>query len=183
MQRSLLLLAALSLGVMACDESDPDDPTLTDAQRIVGTWDASSASVQVRSVPVPVRVADLASADDVQAFTFGDDGQFSFRFEPQAGRSLGLDVAGQRVSFPLSRVSIAGTYTLNEQTDQITFSTIEGRTEDDFRLGYSLDGTALDLTANNSSTIVRLFGIADETAGQVAGVVDGGTFTYQKAGA
>ena len=181
--RSFLLLTVLSLGVMACDETDPDSD-VRDSERIIGTWDASSASVRVRNVPVPVPVTnDLAAADDAQTFAFSADGTFAFAFVPQSGRRLSLSFGGEMVSFPLREVRIAGVYTLNETTRQITFSTIPNRTEDDFRFGYDFDGGTLNLDANNSTAFVRLFGILDEDAGRLAGVIDGGRISYRQGGA
>ncbi len=169
-----LLLAAPLAG---CDEATTD--TRPDSERIVGTWTAASASVIVRSVPIPIRVADLTSAGDEQSFTFAQDGRFAFVFDPQDGRTISVTALGQTVSVPVSQtVRLAGTYTLDTGTQTITFSTVPGQTVDDFQLGYGFSGSRLDLKANDFATLVRLFGFAGTGADQLAQIVTGGQLSY-----
>ena len=179
---AVLLLVAASL--TGCSETDPGAEALPDSERIVGTWDASTASVNVRSVPIPIRVADLTASEDQQTFAFESGGRFTFVFDPQDGRTISITALGQTLSVPVDQtVRLSGTYTLNEQTDQITFSTIDGQTADDFRMGYGFTGASLDLTANDVPTLVRLFGFAETDAGRLAALIDGGQITYRQSGA
>lgn len=180
----MIRLAALLLFVGAlsgCDESSTD--TRPDRERILGMWNAASASVIVRSVPIPVRVADLTTAGDEQTFTFAAGDRFTFVFDPQAGRAIRVTALGQTISVPVDQtVRLAGTYTLNEGTQTITFSTIPGQTVDDFQLGYGFSGDRLDLKANDFATLVRLFGFAGTGAEQLSQIVTGGQLSYSQSG-
>ena len=179
----LRLVALLSVVALAgCDEADPAD-TRTDEERIVGTWDASTANVRVRGLPFGIPVADLANAGDVQTFTFRTDGTFTFLFDPAEGRRVTISYQGRDyVSFPLDQtVNLAGTYTVDESADRIALSTVAGQTADDFRLGYRFagsTGTSLELIAEDPETLARLFGIANADAARVAEFVTGGSITY-----
>ncbi len=177
-----LLASALVLVALAgCDQTTTD--TRTDSARIVGAWSASSANVRVQGLPFGIPVADLAAAGDEQMFTFRTDGTFSFRFDPAEGRRVTISYGGRDyVSFPLDQtVSLAGTYTVDESADRIALSTVPGQTADDFQLGYRFAGSAgagLELIAEDSETLARLFGIASEDAARVAEFVTGGSITY-----
>jgi len=77
-----LVLAALAVVALpACDMlGNGDDDPRTDAELMVGTWDATTANVIVDIGPanVPVPVASLAAAGDQQRFTFTQGGTFTF---------------------------------------------------------------------------------------------------------
>lgn len=175
---ALLLLVVAFAG---CDETSPD--TRPDSERIVGTWTAASASVTIRSVPVPVRVADLTASGDEQTFAFAQGDRFTFVFDPQDGRTITVSALGQTVSVPVSQtVRLAGTYTLNEGAKTVTFSTVPGQTVDDFQLSYGFSGNHLDLKATDFATLVRLFGFAGTEAEQLAAIVTGGQLSYSAPG-
>ncbi|HEX9950312.1 MAG TPA: hypothetical protein VGB53_00955 [Rubricoccaceae bacterium] len=175
----LLVLGALS----GCDEADTTD-TRPDRERIVESWNAATANVRVQGLPFGIPVADLTASGDVQTFTFRPNGTFSFLFDPADGRRVTISYQGQTyVSFPLDRtVSLSGDYTVDEATDQVTFSTIATATADDFRMGYrfgTLSGAgSLELVAEDPETLARLFGLADADAAELARVVTGGSVTY-----
>ena len=174
----LLLLAPLC----GCSETDPAVPA---REQLVGSWDATTANVRVQSVPFGIPVADLAAAGDEQTFAFRDNGTFTFVFAPADGRRATISYQGTTyVSVPLDQtVSLAGDYTVDEETEQITFSTIATATADDFRLGYRFSGSTLELSAEDPQTLARLFGLASSDAADFARVVAGGSVTYSRAGA
>lgn len=184
MTRTLVLSLALVLGLSACDETDTATDTRSDQERLVGSWKAATANVRVQGVPFGIPVADLANAGDEQTFTFRTDGTFGFRFDPADGRRVSISYQGTTyVSFPLNQtVSLAGVYSVDEASDEITFSTVPGQTADDFRLGYafgSVGGAAsIELLAEDPETLARLFGIASGDAARVGQVVTGGSIRY-----
>ena len=177
----MLRVAALLLlvtAVSACDEADPAD-TRTDRERIVETWSATTANVRVDGLPFGIPVADLTAQGDMHEFRFQDSGAFSFLFVPAPGRRVTISYQGtEYASFPVQRVGLAGDYTVDEEADTITFSTIIGSTLDDFRMGYRFSGTRMELIAEDPETLARLFGLADADAVQLARVVTGGSVTY-----
>ncbi len=173
----LLVLAPLT----GCSETDPAVPA---REQLVGEWDATTANVRVQSIPFGIPVADLASAGDEQTFAFRESGTFSFVFDPAEGRRVSISYQGTTyVSFPLDQtVRLAGDYTVDEGTQQITFSTVASATADDFRLGYRFSGQTLELSAQDPETLARLFGLASGDAAELARIVTGGSVTYSKAG-
>ena len=176
----LRLVALLFVVALAgCDAADPAD-TRTDEERIVGTWDASTANVRVRGLPFGIPVADLANAGDDHTFVFRTDDTFTFRFDPADGRRVSIPIPGtDGIGFPLNQtVALSGTYTLDDSTDKVTFSTVAGQTVDDFRMGYSFRSATLELSAEDAQTLSRLFGLADADAARIAEVLTGGSITY-----
>ena len=179
---AFLLLVLVPLA--GCSEVDPGVETPA-AERIVGTWNARTANVRVQSVPFGIPVADLASAGDEQTFAFRGDRTFTFVFDPADGRRVSISYQGTTyASFPLDRtVNLAGTYVIDDGTQQVTFSTVASTTADDFRMGYRFTGTTLELSAQDPETLARLFGLASGDASELARVVTGGSVTYTAAGA
>ena len=87
MLRRLALILPLLAGsafLAGCDSNDGDD--LTDAERIVGTWDAVSANVDVVLEtpigPVTDSVPLQLEGEGEIVLTFGADGAHTFRAQP-----------------------------------------------------------------------------------------------------
>jgi hypothetical protein len=175
------LACVLAVAFGACDTQENDRP---DAEEIVGTWEAATANVRVRNVPVGVPVGDLAAQGDEQVFTFRADGGFTFRFDPAEGRRLRVSYQGTTyVNVPLTQtVNLAGTYTLDEAGRRLTFSTVPQTTQDDFELAYDFnsEGDALELIAEDPETLRILFGLADEDYEVIADVVAGASVSYDR---
>lgn len=176
---ALVLVAAFA----GCDEADTTDDTRTDQERIVGTWTAVTASVNVQGLPFGIPVADLTRTDDEQTVAFRADGTYTLRFDPADGRTVTISYAGRDyVTFPLTQtVTLAGTYTVEDATDTVVLKTVSGQASD-LRLGYAFgafsSSDSVALTARDSGTLARLFGIASDDAARVAQVVTGGSITY-----
>lgn len=179
---TLLLSSLLALGASGCDEINDLTDDRTDSERLVGegAWTASSANVRVDGIPVGIPVANLAAQGDEQTFTFRENGTFTFVFNPADGRRVTIAYQGTTYAdFPLNQtVTLSGTYTVDEDADEITFSTIASQTADDFEMSYDLTGDNLELVAEDPETLARLFGLADADAARIAEVVTGGSITY-----
>jgi hypothetical protein len=183
---TVLLTALLALGTSGCDQIDDlNNDDRTDMERLVGegAWTAASANVRVDGIPVGIPVANLAAEGDEQTFTFRENGSFTFVFSPADGRRVTISYQGTTYAdFPLNQtVTLSGTYTVDEDADEITFSTVASQTADDFEMGYSFagfTGANLELIAEDPETLARLFGLADADAAQIADVVTGGSITY-----
>jgi hypothetical protein len=178
----LALSVLLALGTSGCDQITGSDET--DSERIAGDWTAASANVRVEGVPFGIPVSDLAASGDRQTFSFDSDGDFEFTFDPAEGRRVTISYQGTTyVSFPLNRtVNLVGTYEVDEDADEITFSTSGATSTDVFTMGYDfgLTGSNLELIAEDPETLARLFGLADADAAQIADVVTGGSITYSQ---
>lgn len=189
MLRRLTPLALAALAVVAlpaCDMlGNGDDDPRTDAELVVGTWDATTANVIVDIGPanVPVPVSDLAASGDDQRFTFSQGGTFTFVFDPADDRTITISYQGTTyvdIPLPDGPVSLSGTYTLDEGADEIHFSTVAGQTADDFHLAYdfSSSNARLSLEAEDPETLARLFGLAGDDYTVFAQYVVGGSITY-----
>jgi hypothetical protein len=182
-------LAALAVVALpACDQLDSsgDGDTRPDSERIVGSWDATTANliVDVGPTNVSVPVGNLAAADDQQRWVFDEDGTFTFVFDPDDDRTITISYQGTTyvdVPLPDGPVQLSGTYTLDTAADEVTFSTVAGQTADDFSLAYSFSGSTsarLDLEAEDPETLARLFGLAGDDYAAFAEYVVGGSITY-----
>jgi len=183
MTRPVLVLAALvALGLSGCDQITGSDES--DQERIAGAWTATLVNVRVQGVPVGIPVSDLTSPDEENRIAFRTDGTFTFVYNPADGRRLRLAYQGTTyVDVPLDQtVTLSGMYTVDEDADEIRFSTLANQTADDFSLGYGfgLGGTDLELDAEDPGTLALLFGLAGDDAAQFSGVVAGGSITYSR---
>ena len=182
MYRRLLPSALALLAVLALPACDETGPTETDAELIVGTWDATTANVRIENVPVGIPVANLAAADDEQAFSFEADGDFAFVFDPDDDRRLTISYEGTTyvdVALPDGPVEIEGTYALDEDDEEIHFSVTSGAA-DDFHLGYDVSSGSLELTFEDPETLALLLGLADADLAEVAEFVTGASIRYSK---
>ena len=178
MNRTLALLVLAAVALTGCDETD----TRSDEEQIVGSWEAFRANVRVRNVPVGVPVLALTSGGDRSEIAFGADSRFEFVLDPADGRRLTVTYGGTTyLDVPLDQeVVLEGTYTLDEEQDQIRFSTLAQTTADDFELSYGLGAVdGLELIAEDPETIAKLLGATN--AGVFAEIVTGGSISYSKA--
>ncbi len=174
---SALALAAVAfMGVSGCDAGDDGR---TDAELIVGTWDAETFNARtiiplVGSVPV----VDLESGGDEAAFIFEADGGYTFRFEPADGRTFEIEQAG--IVVPLSDVTLTGSYTLDEGSGRIALT--DADVPGGLTLDYDLDGDDLELIAEDPETLALLIGLAsdDPIVTTLATVVTGGSIALRR---
>ena len=188
MLRRHLPLALTALAVVAlpaCDLFGDGGTDQPHAELVVGTWDATAASVRVDVGPttVSVPVGDLAASGDEQRFTFEADGDFAFRFDPDDARTIRVVYQGNvvfEVPLPDGPVTLNGTYELDEDAGEIHFSTVAGQTADDFHLAYGFGsaGSRLELIAEDPQTLARLIGLAGDDYEVFAQYVVGGSLTY-----
>ncbi len=183
----LVLTALAVVAFPACDALDNGEgDTRSDAERVVGTWDATTANVIVDVGPtnVPIPVSNLAAAGDQQRFVFNSDGTFTFVFDPDDDRRITIAYQGTTyVDLPLpdGPVELSGTYALDAAADEIRLSTLAGQTADDFTLAYGFGGSSssrLNLEAEDPATLARLFGLAGDDYAAFAQYVVGGSITY-----
>jgi hypothetical protein len=181
-----LALAALAVVALpACDLFGDGGTDQPHAELVVGAWDATSASVRVDVGPtnVSVPVSDLAASGDEQRFTFEADGDFTFRFDPDDDRRITVTYQGTTyidIPLPDGPVVLSGTYELDEDAEEIHFSTVAGQSADDFHLAYGFGsgGSRLELIAEDPQTLARLIGLAGDDYEVFAQYVVGGSLTY-----
>jgi hypothetical protein len=181
-----IVLGSLAvLALPACDLLGGTDDDRPDAELILGTWDASTVNVlvDVGPVNVPVPVGDLSA--DVQTFTFGADGTFSFLFDPDDDRRITVSYEGTTyvdIPLPDGPLTIEGDYEVREDAGEILFSTIDGQTGDDFAMSYDISGdrSELDLEADDPRILGLLFGLAGDDYQAFAQYVAGGSISYER---
>jgi hypothetical protein len=169
----LVVLAAL----MGCDNEETTRP---DAELIVGTWLGETMNART-VVGLSVPVLDLEGSGDVARFTFEEDGDYTFLYDPADGRAL--DIPETDVSIPLDQtVSFSGNYTLDEADGTIFLSATDG-----FPLGatleYDFDGDdALEVIIDDPETLGVLVGLATDSPEieLLASVVTGGSIRYAR---
>jgi hypothetical protein len=181
-----ILFAALAVAALpGCDFLGGVDDDRSDAEIIVGTWDASAVNVLVDVGPfnVPIPVAGLET--DEQWFDFGGDGQFTFVLDPDDDRRLAIAYEGTTyvdIELPDGPVELTGDYEVQEEAGAILFSTIPGQTGDDFTMDYDIRGnrSVLELQANDPRAMGLLLGLAGEDYQAFAQYVAGGSITYDR---
>ena len=173
----LLLVLGLATAFVGCDSAQDDR---TDDERIVGSWTASQASVDVSTLLGTVGVPVLnANSEGSVTIDFDADGTFSFRVVGP----ISADFFGQTVDILEDGVdeTTSGTYSI-QSGDQIRFG-VDGTFDSAANVDYDFSGDdAFDLSVENTeegrATLAFLLG--DRVPQEVLDAVRGGSITFRR---
>lgn len=174
------LLLGLAVAFVGCDtsEDDPIDETL------VGTWNATSASVIVSGFGVPVFEA---GGDGELSITFTAADAFTFivegpiEIDPPIGESVEVLAAGEGAT-------ITGTYSFPSGNDVVSFTPaeVDGQPVSDavtfsVPLEFDDDNTVV-LSVENTDEGRALLGalLGDEVPQEIIDNIDGGEVTFER---
>lgn len=172
----LLLVLGLATAFVGCDSTDER----ADDERIVGSWTASQASVDVNTplgtVPVPVLNANSEGSVTID---FDADGTFTFRVVGP----ITADFFGEQIAILEDGVDEMTSGTYSVQSDgQIRFG-VDGAFDSAANVDYDFSGDdAFDLSVENTeegrATLAFLLG--DSVPQEVLDAVRGGSITFRR---
>ncbi len=175
MSRILILstLLALASGLAACDSGTTS--SLTDAERIVGSWLATDAGLRTIIPGVTVSVFDAIGANDRITIDFGSDGRFTSTFDVAPGTTIGIDL----VQVALNDATVSGTYSLNESTQRLTLTPDGSPASGDIEYDFNGDNQ-FELIFEDEELIASLFGVAGADVQILMNAITGAEITYQR---
>ena len=169
----LLFCLVLSLAWVGCDTSD-----LSDAERLVGRWDAQTINVRIGdqlAIPV-VTLGDGASSGSLLIESRG-----YFEMSLSLGGKVVIPNTDVTVNLP-QRVDLTGTYMLDNAANTITVTRGSASTTLRYDLTPFLGGgESIQFIAENPEELVALLDIEPEAAEAFFSVASGGSLRFRRA--
>ncbi len=181
MKRNTIILVLLALGLavafVGCDSSGDER---TDAERIVGTWTASQAGVNVASPlgSVPVPVLNENSEGDI-TIDFVADGDFTFTVVGP----ISADFFGQTIDLVEEGVNETTTGSYSVQGDgQVRFG-VDGTFDSMADVAYDFSGDdvfSLEVENTEEGRATLAFLLGDRVPQEVLDAIQGGSVTFRR---
>ncbi|GAB5537680.1 MAG: hypothetical protein Rubg2KO_39290 [Rubricoccaceae bacterium] len=168
----LLLCLALSLTWAGCDTSE-----LTDAERVVGRWEAASVNVRVGSaLAVPVVTLGQGGSSG----TLRIESRGAFDMEVGLGGKVIIPNTDVTINLP-QEVDLSGTYMLDDVAKTMTVS----RGPRSTTLRYDLTpflggGESIQFIAENADELVTLLDFPPEEAEAFFSVASGASLRFRR---